>query len=202
MATNHSGFPAPTIPYSLSDDEDDDQPHNRHHPPPSTFANKVLPPTPSPLTSASGRLSKDLPQIPAESSRSNTHPPVDGGIDVQRWISDSDSQVHEMDMYHGHSDDEEAGLTSTDRRKARLPKRGIGIRIGAGDESEEALMGGDNIDAEEDDILTPEEKKEADGLVVRNLAINLILIGLWYVSPSRGYLGAVKGCFLGIYSRS
>lgn len=82
-----------------------------------------------------------------------------------------------MDNYHEQSDDEEAGIISSDRRKARLPRRGIGIRHRVGDESEEALIGGNDVE----DEVTPEEKKEADGLVIRNVAVNLCFISLWYV---------------------
>lgn len=91
-----------------------------------------------------------------------------------------------MDSYHGRgaaaSDDEEVG-----RRKPR------GVRHRAGDESEEAaLIQGDILD----DEVTRQEKKEADGRVMRDLAINLILIGLWYGCslPQRGGVSAHTAC--------
>ena len=79
-----------------------------------------------------------------------------------------------MDIYHGPtSDDEEVGLPPSDRRKSRQVRRGMRHR--AGDESEEALISGE----ESDSSLTKEEKKEANTKVLRDLGINLILIGLW-----------------------
>lgn len=81
-----------------------------------------------------------------------------------------------MDNCHdARSDDEEVGVSASDRRKPRHVRSGIRHR--AGDESEEALIHGVDLD----DEVTKEEKKEADGKVLRDLAINLILIGLWYL---------------------
>lgn len=170
------GFPAPTIPYPLSSSSDEDADTARLRPLPRK--NTVLPPTPS-LLSASSRPSFDRPQLPADASQ----PPVaqdTPSITVQRWISSSHSPPHEMDSYRAHSDeDEETGFSATDRRKDGMPRRGIGIST---DESEEAALIGDDGDGD-DDVVTRDEQKEADGLVLRNLAINGCLIGLWWVSP-------------------
>jgi len=62
-------------------------------------------------------------------------------------------------------DDEETGLTGRDRRKKRLKKSRI-TRL-------------DQRIARDDNIIE-EEKKEADKSVVKSLALNVLLIGLWY----------------------
>ncbi|KAL2158484.1 hypothetical protein VTH06DRAFT_4251 [Thermothelomyces fergusii] len=62
-------------------------------------------------------------------------------------------------------DDEETGLTGRDRRRKRRKKRRnqlLDQRVVA-------------------DHISPEERKEADRNVVKNLFINTILIGLWYL---------------------
>ncbi|KAI5846812.1 triose-phosphate transporter family-domain-containing protein [Tricharina praecox] len=176
MAASSAQFPAPTIPYppssSSGEEEDADDPlrlslrqqqHSTRSNKRGTYANRVHPPTPSLLTTASADH-----ETTAVSSRVRH---AGTGIDVERWMSDSESEELEMDSYHGRgaaaSDDEEVG-----RRKPR------GVRHRAGDESEEAaLIQGDILD----DEVTRQEKKEADGRVMRDLAINLILIGLWYL---------------------
>jgi hypothetical protein len=143
----------------------------------NTYATNIQPPTPPQLTSAStADDNSSAYQSPSQQHHSDFPIALEQagtGIDVQRWMSNSDSEEHEMDSYHGMSDDDEAlaGLTAADRRRIRR-----GIRHRAGDESEEALIPGDDSD----DIITREEKKEADGRVIRDLVINLLLIGLWY----------------------
>lgn len=93
-------------------------------------------------------------------------------------MSESDSEEHEMDNYLAASDDEEAqaGPAAADRRRARHVRR---HRVGDG--SEESLIHG-NTDG---DVITREEEKEADGKVLRDLAMNLVFIGLWYGAPPR-----------------
>jgi hypothetical protein len=174
------------------------------HPPPKPkrhqtdipYANKLHPPTPSLLTTASfdGDDSTSYgPSLHVICRAEHTGP----GIDVEQWLSDSESEELEMDSYHASpSDDEEIGVSASERRKAKHVRRGIRHRTG--DESEEALILGE----EPDDELTKEEKKEADGKVLRDLAINLILIGLWYVSPLRPQESRTyNGWSLGISSR-
>lgn len=73
------------------------------------------------------------------------------------------------------AEDEETGLTSAGgRRTRRQARRGARPRDG-GEADYDALLGADGRRV----ALTKEEKKHADTQVVRNLAINVILIGLW-----------------------
>ncbi|KAL2178749.1 triose-phosphate transporter family-domain-containing protein [Thermothelomyces heterothallicus CBS 202.75] len=62
-------------------------------------------------------------------------------------------------------DDEETGLTGRDRRRKRRKKRRNQLL-------DQRVVG---------DHISPEEKKEADLSVVKNLFINTVLIGLWYL---------------------
>lgn len=62
-------------------------------------------------------------------------------------------------------DDEETGLTGKDKRRKRRKKR-------RNQRLDQRVVG---------DHISPEEKKEADLSVVKNLFINAILIGLWYL---------------------
>jgi hypothetical protein len=209
---NSSGFPVSSIVAKL--------PHHHHppssadhlsdfhhlspadHPPPKSkrhrtdiaYANKLHPPTPSLLTTAcfDGDDSTSCgPSLPVTCRAERTGL----GIEVEQWLSDSESEELEMENYHASpSDDEELGVPAIDRRKAKHIRRGIRYR--AGDETEEALIHGEDPDEE----VTKEVKKEADGIVFRDLATNLILIGLWYDSPpplqeSRTYNGWSSGIF-------
>jgi len=61
-------------------------------------------------------------------------------------------------------DDEEAGLTGKDRRRKRRKRR-------RNQRLDQRVVGDD---------ISPEEKKQADRNVVKNLLINGALIGLWY----------------------
>ncbi|ORY66305.1 triose-phosphate transporter family-domain-containing protein [Pseudomassariella vexata] len=74
---------------------------------------------------------------------------------------DDDSNFTDEDLH----DDEETGLTKKDRRRKRA-KRRRNTRL-------------DNRIAR--DKLTVEERKQADQNMARKLAINAILIGLWYL---------------------
>ncbi|KAL2199840.1 triose-phosphate transporter family-domain-containing protein [Corynascus similis CBS 632.67] len=62
-------------------------------------------------------------------------------------------------------DDEEAGLTGKDRRRKRRKKRRNQLL-------DQRVAG---------DYISPEEKEEADRSVIKNLLINTVLIGLWYL---------------------
>lgn len=191
-----SAFPAPTAPHrsdSLDSDSDSDPDKNeghrrarKHRRPRHTYASRIQPPTPSLLTAASTASDdRSAHQGPSDQPPNNVSATPQGhtgtGIDVERWMSESDSEEHEMDSYLAASDDEEAqaGLTAADRRRARHVRR---HRVGDG--SDESLIRGNP----DDDAITPEEKKEADGKVLRDLAINLALIGLWYGASLRDSL--------------
>jgi hypothetical protein len=157
-------------------------------------ANKFHPLTPSLLTASFDDGSTSSGPSLHVSSRVER---IGHGVDVEQWMNGSESEELEMDSYHGGaSGDEEVGVSASDRRKAKQIRHGIRHR--AGDESEEALIHGEDPD----DEVTKEEKKEADGKVLRDLAINLILIGLWYASPSWPQISRTyNGWSLGISSR-
>lgn len=73
----------------------------------------------------------------------------------------SDAYVSDEDLH----DDEETGLTNKDKRRKRAKKR-RNTRL-------DQRVARDN--------LSEEQKREADLHVARRLAINLCLIGLWYI---------------------
>ena len=179
-----SAFPASAVPhrsYSLDSESDSDKALDRdhrrarkHRRPRRAYAPRTQPPTPSLLTAASTATDDQ----PTDHVSATPQGHTGTGIDVKRWISESDSGEHEMDSYLPASDDEEAqaGPAAADRRRTRHVRR---HRVG--DESEESLIHGNT----DDDVITREEKKEADGKVLRDLAVNLVFIGLWYGAPLR-----------------
>lgn len=196
MAVPSAQFPASTIPYPPSSSgEREDRLERSPRPQQSTrspkrgtYANRVHPPTPSLLTPSADHETFTATTVSSRVRHVST------GIDVERWMNESGSEELEMDSYHGRgsaaSDDEEVG-----RRKPRV------VRHRAGEESEEAALIQGDLD---DDVVTQQEKKEADGKVLRDLAINLILIGLWYgCSPHwGGIFVSPKLQLLGTCSRS
>ncbi|KAK5628462.1 hypothetical protein RRF57_004177 [Xylaria bambusicola] len=74
---------------------------------------------------------------------------------------DDDDSLSDEDLH----DDEETGLTSKDKRR-KQDKRRRNTRL-------DQRIARDN--------LTDEERKQADQSVIRRLAINAVLIGLWYM---------------------
>jgi solute carrier family 35, member C2 len=85
----------------------------------------------------------------------------DAGEDAERVDGPGDYSLSDEDLH----DDEETGLTNKDRRRKRQKKR------------HNTLL--DQRIAK--DSITAEEKKEADQNVMRRLAINGLLILLWYL---------------------
>jgi solute carrier family 35 protein C2 len=81
---------------------------------------------------------------------------VSGADDAAGLDSDSDETLH---------DDEEMGLTNTDRQRRRTKKRR--------NTQLDQRIARENISAE--------EKREADQNVAKRLLINASLIGLWYL---------------------
>ncbi|KAL2270004.1 hypothetical protein VTJ83DRAFT_2188 [Remersonia thermophila] len=71
-----------------------------------------------------------------------------------------DSDITDEDLH----DDEEAGLTGRDRRRKQRKRR-------RNQQLDQRVAG---------DVISPEEKKEADRNVARRLLVNVVLIGLWY----------------------
>jgi hypothetical protein len=61
-------------------------------------------------------------------------------------------------------DDEEAGLTGRERRRKQRKRR-------RNQRLDQRVAG---------DVISPEEKREADRNVIKRLVVNVVLIGLWY----------------------
>ncbi|KAH6619784.1 triose-phosphate transporter family-domain-containing protein [Chaetomium sp. MPI-SDFR-AT-0129] len=108
---------------------------------------------------------------PANSSNNrNPAPNGDGEDKIVEESSDDDSPRNGGGDDDGLSDedlhdDEEAGLTGKDKRRKRRKKR------------KNQLLDQRVVS----DDISPEEKKEADRNVLKNLIINIVLIGLWYL---------------------
>lgn len=91
---------------------------------------------------------------------------------------DEDMELEEMIDEDGLSDDEETGLTKTDKRKRKKRRRR--------DTGLDARIGGSGMTAKQ-------EQKLVDRAVMKSLTVNVILIGSWYffsltlsiVSPRR-----------------
>ncbi|KAI5789124.1 triose-phosphate transporter family-domain-containing protein [Geopyxis carbonaria] len=182
MCTN---FPAPTLsnPPSSSS-EDDFRPrqtlhlHSRH---PNLAARRLHPPTPSSgsysaeeiIAAPSGR-SRNFFQIDRTLECAHRQKITHPGNTALRILRAPDFEEHEMDGYI--PDDEELGLSSSDRRRHRQ-QTARGVHQPILDEAEESLLASDSrhIDFSKDD------KTQADRKVIRDLAINLLLIGLWYL---------------------
>ncbi|KAI0125797.1 solute carrier family 35 member C2 [Xylariales sp. AK1849] len=84
-------------------------------------------------------------------------------VSTKREVSDVDSDVDVSD--EDLHDDEETGLTKKDKKRKRA-KRRRNTRL-------------DNRIAR--DKISEEDRKEADQNVARTMAINIVLIGLWYL---------------------
>lgn len=105
--------------------------------------------------SVSGQFHTDEPKISEESQ--STIKDKNGVIRHPANNNDfSDEDLH---------DDEETGLTTKERRRKQKKKRRNTLL--------DQRIARDNV--------TAEEKKEADQTVVRKLAVNGTLIGLWYL---------------------
>ncbi|KAL1840637.1 hypothetical protein VTJ49DRAFT_245 [Mycothermus thermophilus] len=102
------------------------------------------------------KLSDDEDKIAEESSIDNVS--LRPGEVVIAPADDSD--LSDEDLH----DDEEAGLTGRDRRRKQRKRR-------RNQQLDQRVAG---------DVITPEEKKEADRNVAKRLLVNLVLIGLWY----------------------
>lgn len=108
----------------------------------------------------------------AQSIRKSMDPGADGKISEETFNQSGEgaSKSEHPDNRNSFSDedlhdDEETGLTKKDRKRKRAKKR-RNTRL-------------DNRIARSK--ITDEERKEADQTVARNLAINCVLIGLWYL---------------------
>ncbi|KAG8164624.1 hypothetical protein KVR01_004899 [Diaporthe batatas] len=104
--------------------------------------------------SVSGQFHTDEPKISEESQ--STIKDKNGVIRHPANVDFSDEDLH---------DDEETGLTTKERRRKQKKKRRNTLL--------DQRIARDNV--------TAEEKKEADQTVVRKLAVNGTLIGLWYL---------------------
>lgn len=104
--------------------------------------------------SVSGQFVMDEPKISEESEAT-----VKGKDGVIRGVPND--YVSDEDLH----DDEETGLTAKERKRKQRKKRRNTLL--------DQRIARDNI--------TAEEKKEADQNVVRKLAVNGTLIGLWYL---------------------
>lgn len=104
--------------------------------------------------SVSGQFHTDEPKISEESQ--STIKDKNGVIRHPANDDFSDEDLH---------DDEETGLTTKERRRKQKKKRRNTLL--------DQRIARDNV--------TAEEKKEADQTVVRKLAVNGTLIGLWYL---------------------
>ncbi|PWW75154.1 TPT-domain-containing protein [Tuber magnatum] len=188
-------FPAPTIPYPLSSDLSDDSeaPYPIQKP---SFGNKVCPPAPSPMVSPAvvddgaleyqqqsarraaeglrrqqnpeARLSHDLEGFSFSEAEDEAGP----GLEI-----DSESEDLEMGYYANvgeevtwRNGDEEERVKTRNRRRLSLHGE-VGPSLG----DRLIMADGDRP------VVSKEEKRIADVKVIRSLAINVILIGLWYL---------------------
>ncbi|KAK9417842.1 putative Sugar phosphate transporter domain-containing protein [Seiridium unicorne] len=127
----------------------------------------------STLTSSVGGAGGPPSAIPAgrsraQSIRKTTDPALEGKISEEQTgepskpeDSDDDKSLSDEDLH----DDEETGLTKKDKKRKRAKKR-RNTRL-------------DNRIAREH--ISEEERKEADQNVARKIAVNCVLIGLWYL---------------------
>ena len=106
---------------------------------------------------------------------------ADGLQDNRKWAnwSDDDSRgsayagsgSEDLDSLleeEGLNDDEETGLTEPERRRRKGKRRRDSLL-------DQRIVGRSNV--------TLEERKEANQHLLKKIAINGLLIGLWYVSP-------------------
>lgn len=104
--------------------------------------------------SVSGQFVMDEPKISEESEST-----IKGKAGVRRPSMHQDFSDEDL------HDDEETGLTAKERKRKQRKKRRNTLL--------DQRIARDNV--------TAEEKKQADQNVVRNLAVNGTLIGLWYL---------------------
>jgi solute carrier family 35 protein C2 len=88
-----------------------------------------------------------------------------GSADGGSGSEDLDSLLEE----EGLNDDEETGLTEPERRRRKGKRRRNSLL-------DQRIIGHSNV--------TVEERQEANQHLLKRIAINCLLIGLWYVSPS------------------
>ncbi|KAG9228345.1 triose-phosphate transporter family-domain-containing protein [Amylocarpus encephaloides] len=120
----------------------------------------------NPLESNPVRNPRRTSKSPTKKDKIQEEPKVtDGMLDDDNR---STSEDLEMDDFSddGLQDDEETGLTGKDRGKRKRRKRTNTLL-------DQRIAG--------DVTITAKEKKEADQYVFRNMVINCILIGLWYL---------------------
>lgn len=97
-----------------------------------------------------------------------------------RLDHDSESEDLEMSDYPHTGDEGEAWAPSPDRRKRGKRRRRGGLNLRGGERS---LGLGDRLvmaDGERP-VISDEEKKLADGKVIKDMSINALFIGLWYL---------------------
>lgn len=92
---------------------------------------------------------------------------------------ESESEDLEMSDYPHTGDEGEARVPTPDRRKGGKRRRRGGLNPRGGDGAGVGL--GDRLVMADGDrpVISDEEKKIADGKVLRDMAINALFIGLW-----------------------
>ena len=105
---------------------------------------------------------EQLPDLDEGKSRDSD----DEGASASSGTSDADRDMNDIGSDEGLDDDEETGLTQTDRRRRRRRKRRNTML-------DERVTGGYN--------LTDEEEELATQSIVKATIMNVILIALWYL---------------------
>lgn len=188
-----ASFPANTTSYpsSSSEDSEEDRPKN-----PPVVGNKACPPEPSPnpssaFTESGTQRAKKQKKKRAFSSKSRpgarsstdsfssseVGSPVDDA-GQPRLEHDSESEDLEMSDYPHTGDEGESWAPSPDRRKRGKRRRRGGLNLRGGDGS--VGLGDRLVMADgERPVISDEEKKLADGKVIKDMSINALFIGLW-----------------------
>lgn len=192
-------FPAPTIPYPLSSDLSDDSevPYLKGK---SSFGNKVCPPTPSspmfPLLAVDdGTLEyqQQSARRAAEGLRRQTKSKTTLSNNIEGFSSseegneagpgleiDSESEDLEMSDYANAGEEDTWQDGDEQGRVKTRNRRGLSLQGGNGPSLGDRLIMTDG----DRPVVSKEEKRIADIKVIRSLAINVILIGLWWVRIS------------------
>ena len=120
------------------------------------------------------RRSARRPINTAESSRhdrNDEQEEVRWSLEEDAWSEEDSKSNSDNGRYGGRSDDdgqddEETGLTGSRGKRSRQRREGRGLDRRIVKDSE----------------ITSEEKKEADQSVIKNMLINGMFIGLWYIT--------------------
>ncbi|CUS08437.1 unnamed protein product [Tuber aestivum] len=188
-------FPAPTIPDPLSSDLSDysEVPYLKKKP---SFVNKVYPPTLSPTVSQvvadDGTLEyqQQSARRAAEGLRRQQQPKASLSNDIEGFSSpeeedeagpglEIDSESEDLEMGDYANVGEEVTRRSGDEggRVKTRNQRGLSLHGDDGPSLGDRLIMADG----DRPVVSKEEKRIADVKVIRSLAINVILIGLWYL---------------------